>query len=39
MFANVGSAVMNVRRTSVQIIHAEDSNHRGIKVAPDFSAD
>jgi hypothetical protein len=39
MFANAGSTVMNVRRTSVQIIHAEDSNDRGIKIAPDFSAD
>jgi hypothetical protein len=39
MFANAGSAVVNVKRTSVHIIHAEDSNHRGIKIAPDFSAD
>jgi hypothetical protein len=33
------AAVVNVKRKSVQIIHAEDSNDRGIKIAPDFSAD
>jgi hypothetical protein len=39
MFANAGSAVVNVKRKSVHIIHTEDSIDRGIEIAPDFSAD